>query len=406
MPAPDPRPSRRPIPVPHPRPVAHYAPLALAPKLRAELTPIPGSAKTALAGRVYQITNWERWPMDKRIAYLHALTADWAKDPAIMALATSILRDAGVVAREYREQWAALLSWVQTKLLYVNEPGERICSPQHTLSVGAGDCDDLAIVLGALGESLRLPWAFTISGTNQKGEKVRWVEGSGPVPPGVTWAHIYLATGWPPFNPTSWVFAEPTMRVPLGWDCVSAPRDRSGRLRLPEMGALGGAAWSGAGFGIPSGHHATRQDLPPMKRLPGMAGAGFAGVPDASTGYGKGDPRRYTGVRGGTTGRPGATIGLNTGTGQSWPGTTRPTFGTADLAGAPGGALFGGVVATVSEAAKVEAKPSVSAAPRSKARDFAASIPWANVAAITLAGIASFAVTQGIIAPRLGRARR
>lgn len=175
--------------------------------------------------------------MSRRLAFLHALVDDWCRDPALAALTVKILRNSGAVVRDYQAQWASLLAWVQdpVNFYYVNEPNERIQSPQHSLNSATGDCDDAAILLASLGASIRLPFRFVISGVNAKGEKVRWIEGTGAVPSGVHWAHIYVCVGWPPFNPASWTFAEPTLNVPLGWDVVAAPRDAKGKAILPEM---------------------------------------------------------------------------------------------------------------------------------------------------------------------------
>jgi hypothetical protein len=371
---PDPR---RAVPVPPPRPVASYAPLSLDPKLRAHLTPIGESARTALAGRVFRITDWERWPMERRIGYLHALTEDWSKDPALAALAAQIIRDAGVVARAYREQWAALLKWVQTKILYANEVGERICSPQHTLNIGVGDCDDLGILLASLGNSIHLPWAFTISGLDKNGNKVRWTEGEGPCPTGVTWTHIYLRVGWPPFRPAEWVYAEPTLPVPLGWDCVSAARDRTGRLVLPEMGDA---------FGVPTN---------------GRGDAGERVAVPLTGANGKGNWRRYAGASGvGTRGRPGATLGI---------GMPKAFAGSSTALGGPATSpVFGSFAPSVEAAAEGKASPvRVGASvPASRAKNFAASIPWPQVAGTLIAGVLSYVVTQQVIAPRWKARRR
>lgn len=176
--------------------------------------------------------------MERRIAYLHALIEDWARDPAISALTVRIFKEAGVKVRDNRGQWAALLRWVQPEggnFYYVNEQAERIQSPQFSLTSGMGDCDDAMILLAAMGAATRLPYKLVLSGLAASGAKVRWIEGEGPCLKGVKWSHIYLVVGWPPFAPTKWEFAEPTLDVPMGWDVVGAPKDRSGRFVLPEM---------------------------------------------------------------------------------------------------------------------------------------------------------------------------
>jgi hypothetical protein len=118
-------------------------------------------------------------------------------------------------------------------LYYVNEPGERLQDPLYTVQVGYGDCDDLAMLLAALCESLRIPWRFVLSGKNSRGKVIRWMEGTRI--PRAQWSHIYVAIGDQPFAPKRWRFAEPTIRgVPLGWDVVQAT-NRSGRVVLPEL---------------------------------------------------------------------------------------------------------------------------------------------------------------------------
>lgn len=205
-----------------------FAPVELAPDVRAHLKAIE-YPDGPMAGRVSQVVGWESWPMTKRIGFLRLFAEDTSRDPAIAKKALEILRLAGAKARDTRAQWAALLKWVQRNIYYVNEPNERLQSPQYTLTERHGDCDDMAILLFALGHSIRLPVRYVISGKAANGARVRWIEGIGPVPQGVNWAHIYLQVGGPPFRPTWWAFAEPTLNVPLGWDVISA------NGKLPEM---------------------------------------------------------------------------------------------------------------------------------------------------------------------------
>jgi len=95
------------------------------------------------------------------------------------------------------------------------------------------NCDDLSMLLAALAESLRIPWRYVLSGRNDRGKTIRWVEGERI--PRAKWAHIYVALGDRPFTPKRWAFAEPTIRgVPLGWDVVQAT-NASGRVVLPEL---------------------------------------------------------------------------------------------------------------------------------------------------------------------------
>jgi transglutaminase-like putative cysteine protease len=191
--------------------------------------------------KVHHLPTWKHKGDPVRIKALREIALTAGRDPRMATLAVSIVRgDAsawgspipGAKPRDTRGQSALLLRWVQG-LYYVNEPGERLQDPLYTVQVGYGDCDDLAMLLAALAESLRIPWRYVLSGRNDRGKTIRWVEGERI--PRAKWAHIYVALGDRPFTPKRWAFAEPTIRgVPLGWDVVQATT-ASGKVILPEL---------------------------------------------------------------------------------------------------------------------------------------------------------------------------
>jgi len=191
--------------------------------------------------KVHHLPGWKHRGDPVRIRALREIAMKAGRDPRMATLAVSIIRgDAsawgrrvpGAKPRDTKGQSALLLKWVQG-LYYVNEPGERLQDPLYTVQVGYGDCDDLAMLLAALCESLRIPWRFVLSGKNSRGKVIRWMEGTRI--PRAQWSHIYVAIGDQPFAPKRWRFAEPTIRgVPLGWDVVKAT-NRSGRVVLPEL---------------------------------------------------------------------------------------------------------------------------------------------------------------------------
>lgn len=201
--------------------------------------PVPYGAREVPLDKpkVHHVPAWSGYSDPQRLAYLRTIVVHAGRDPRIATLAVQILREAGVEPRNYATQAAALLKWVQQRIYYVNEPGERLQDPLYTLKVGYGDCDDMAILLASFFETLALPWRFVISGIAPGGKKVRFVEGSGKPTPRAQWSHIYVRVGWPPFQPQKWAYAEPTLRsATLGWDVVSA-----GGNPLPEMKAYAGA---------------------------------------------------------------------------------------------------------------------------------------------------------------------
>lgn len=233
----------------------HLAPMEIDPRIRQHIRPVRYGHGAALRGRVFEIPGWNGWSIERQVAFIRQWTETTSRDPHIARLAVRIFREAGVNARDYPGQWAAILRWARKHIYYVNEKNERLQSPQYTITSGHGDCDDMAISVLGLGESVRLPWRIVLSGTTQRGQKVRWIEGSGPVPAGVTWTHIYGLAGWPPFRPTQWAFMEPTLPVPFGWDVIQGQRERAqGRGRrgttLPELGRP--TSRTGRRFGDPA----------------------------------------------------------------------------------------------------------------------------------------------------------
>lgn len=215
--------------------------MELPPDLKRHVKLIEYKGEGALVGRVYEIPAWGSWSQTKRLRFMRRFTEDKARDPHIAQVATSILRAAGCDGRDLRRGWAVLLRWCQDRITYVNEPNERLQSPQATIQIGFGDCDDLAILLMALGHALRWPARWVLSGRDKKtNRKVRWIEGQPEPSAGVDWAHIYLMVGGPPFKPAWWVFAEPTLKVPLGWDVVAANSDQLPEMSGPPAGSLAG----------------------------------------------------------------------------------------------------------------------------------------------------------------------
>jgi hypothetical protein len=188
--------------------------------------------------KVFHLPDWNKLSHPQRLAVLRQIAMMRARDPRIAKLAVSIFKASGVQPRKYDQQAAALLQWVQNpkNCYYVNEAGERLQDPIHTIKIGHGDCDDSVLLLTCLFESVGLPWKLVLSGTGPSG-KVRYIEGE-KVPSGVRWTHIYCMVGTPAFNPTTWYFCETTIQgVPLGWDVVSGDHSY-----LPEMGGKKGDA--------------------------------------------------------------------------------------------------------------------------------------------------------------------
>jgi hypothetical protein len=204
--------------------------------------------------KVHHIPRWNTYGDPKRIDVIARIAESRGHDPRIATLAVSILRGEPAVwgqqlpevpPKQYMDQAARLLLWVQEKVYYVNEPGERLQDPLYTLRVMYGDCDDLAILYYALCRSIRLPVKLVIVGQDKQGRKHRYHQGDKHYPRGVDWAHIYNAVGDRPFGDATFRYAEPTVRgAPLGWDVVNAVN-----YNIPELAAYGATASSSSGMG-------------------------------------------------------------------------------------------------------------------------------------------------------------
>jgi transglutaminase-like putative cysteine protease len=189
--------------------------------------------------KVHDLPGFDYYRDPKKMDVISRIAENASRDPRMATVAVDIIRKAGVAPRNYKAQAAALLAWVQDpkNIYYVNEPDERLQDPFYTLKVKYGDCDDVSILLYSLVRSIRLPARLVISGLDRGGKKVRYVQGQRNFPSGVEWAHIYLQIGDRPYGEPVWYYAEPTLRVPLGWDVVD--HDAS---QLPEMRGQFGAA--------------------------------------------------------------------------------------------------------------------------------------------------------------------
>lgn len=217
---------------------------------------LPGGRK------VYQLPDWKKMSDAKKVKYIRTLMFKFGRDPRVRNLAVKIYRQYGVQPRDYKGQAQALLKYTQDHIYYLNEPSEMLQNPLYTTNpkVMSGDCDDIAILLGALAVSSRLGIKIVLSGKDPRtGKMVRWVEGT-PEPRGIKWGHIYVQVGWPAFRPVHWESMEGTLKgAPLGWDVTRA------HLYPPIPGAPGVPLYPGASS--PGGYGAL--SITPRKGSPG-----------------------------------------------------------------------------------------------------------------------------------------
>ncbi len=192
-------------------------------------------------GKIWHVRGWHGWSDRKKIRKLRDLAEQYGNDPKMRWFVVQKVLMGSAQPRDYPAQAQAILSYVQNEIFYVNEPGEQIQSPWATLREKNGDCDDMALLIASMATSIALPNRYVLGGRTRDGKAVRYAEGRRAPPRGVNFYHIYTDLGWPPFKPTTWMAAEPTVKgLPLGHDVVTQG--------MPE-GARGGTDVNFSGWG-------------------------------------------------------------------------------------------------------------------------------------------------------------
>jgi hypothetical protein len=162
----------------------------------------------------------------RTVAHAINLIRAGAKDFRVRQTAIGILRRQGVRPKDYLGEIKALFEWVQQHIRYTRDPFrvEVLHSPRRMLQLRAGDCDDMAIVLGAMLEAV--------------GHSVRLVlTGTDPHAPD-RFTHIYVEARCR----GRWVPLDATMPYPMGWAPRAPVRKVIAITNHPEVPVAGNAA--------------------------------------------------------------------------------------------------------------------------------------------------------------------
>lgn len=82
------------------------------------------------------------------------LAHEFAKEPALRVLAAQVCR---TVQDIHAEAPLAIAAWIRKHITYMQEAGEVIQGPYHTLTTRVGDCDDLVTLWACLCRSIGVP---------------------------------------------------------------------------------------------------------------------------------------------------------------------------------------------------------------------------------------------------------
>jgi transglutaminase-like putative cysteine protease len=88
-----------------------------------------------------------------------------SRDLAVREFAVRAIRLAAIGDHDFVGQVRALFEAVRDSILFVNDPAgtEWVQKPSYTIQVGAGDCDDRAVLLAALLKSVGFPSRFQVA---------------------------------------------------------------------------------------------------------------------------------------------------------------------------------------------------------------------------------------------------
>jgi transglutaminase-like putative cysteine protease len=146
----------------------------------------------------------------RTVAEMARLIREGAKSLSVRQHAIAVLRAAAICQKDYLGEIGALLSWVQRNVRYTRDPHkvETLHSADRMLQFRAGDCDDMAVLLGALLKSVGHPVRIVITGPDARRPRL--------------FSHVYLEA----FHRGKWIPLDPTMPHAMGWAPKTAVQER------------------------------------------------------------------------------------------------------------------------------------------------------------------------------------
>jgi len=102
----------------------------------------------------------------------------YSKLPQFYILAREIANSAGVEGKDYAGEAEALHEFVREHVVYRRdiEGVESVQTPDRTLELASGDCDDQAVLVATLARALGFPARFVAAGFNGSDLEHVWAE--------------------------------------------------------------------------------------------------------------------------------------------------------------------------------------------------------------------------------------
>lgn len=131
-----------------------------------------------------------------------------ARDFYVRQQAIDILMQKGVPPKAYLKEIQTLFQWVQMNIRYTKDPHnvEVLHSARRMLQLRAGDCDDIAILLGSMLESVGHPVRLILTGPDPRRSDL--------------FSHVLLEVNYC----GRWISLDATMPHDMGWSPSTAQR--------------------------------------------------------------------------------------------------------------------------------------------------------------------------------------
>jgi transglutaminase-like putative cysteine protease len=155
---------------------------------------------------------------EETIRRMHVLAQGGKTDLSIQKVADMVISKSGCANRDYKCKAQAIYSFVKSYVRFERDPFgvEMVQEPIVTLNRKAGDCDDHAILIGALYGSVGFPYAFR----TVKADRVRPDE----------FSHVFAVVYLPG---KGWIGADTSVDAAfLGWE---PPKRYEGKTWPPKV---------------------------------------------------------------------------------------------------------------------------------------------------------------------------
>lgn len=127
--------------------------------------------------------------IEATLATMGAIVREYRRNPEVRGVALEILES--VESKNYVGEARALFHYVQRTIRYTQDPDgvEWVQTPDKTILIGHGDCDDMATLLATMLASVGKPTRFVAAGFN-----------GGPIEH--VWTEVKIGGRWFAMDPT------------------------------------------------------------------------------------------------------------------------------------------------------------------------------------------------------------